>query len=65
MGKLPEDRGVIDASNQGRPIILDNNSGAGQAYKRIANRLCGQEVPMVDIEADAKGIFRKLAGMFN
>ncbi len=65
LGKVPEDRGVIDASNQGRPIILDEKSGAGQAYKRIASRLCGTEVQMIDIEADEKGIFRKLAGMFS
>lgn len=65
LGKVPEDKGVIDASNQGKPIILDKNSGAGQAYKRIAGRLCGQEIPMIDIESNQKGIFGKLAGMFN
>jgi len=43
IGKIPEDNGVIDASNQGKPIILDDNSIAGQAYKRISARLCGKK----------------------
>jgi len=64
LGKVPEDKGVIDASNQGKPIILDEKSEAGQAYKRIASRICGNPVPMVDIEATPKGFMKKLTGMF-
>ena len=65
LGKIPEDKGVIDASNQGKPIVLDKNSGAGQAYQRIANRICGLEAPMKDIENIEKGLFGKIAGMFH
>ncbi len=64
LGKVPEDKGVIDASNQGKPIILDEKSLAGQAYKRIATRICGNSVPMPDIEAAPKGFMKKLTGMF-
>jgi septum site-determining protein MinD len=52
LGKVPEDDKVISASNQGKPVILDDNSIAGQAYKRIADRLCGEKVEMRDIESD-------------
>ena len=65
LGKIPEDKGVIDASNQGLPIILNKKSIAGQAYKRIADRLCGETVPLVDVENENKSIFRKLTGIFN
>jgi septum site-determining protein MinD len=64
LGKIPEDKRVIDASNQGRPIILDNSSEAGNAYKRISNRMCGKSVEMKDIEIDSDGFLRKLAGIF-
>ncbi len=50
IGKIPEDSGVIDASNQGKPVILDKNSIAGQAYERISARLCGKKVDMKDID---------------
>jgi len=64
LGKVPEDKGVIDASNQGKPVILDKKSIAGQAYARIAGRLCGQKVDMKNIEISDTGLFKKLAGMF-
>ncbi len=64
LGKVPEDRGVIDASNQGKPVILNKDSLAGAAYKRIASRLCGEDIKMVDIESEGGGLFKKLTGMF-
>jgi len=64
LGKVPEDKGVIDASNQGKPVVLDNKSMAGQAYARIAGRICGQDIEMKDIESSDSGVFKKLAGMF-
>lgn len=64
LGKIPEDRGIIDASNQGKPIILDKNSGAGRAYTRIAARLCGEQVAMEDIEMPESGLMHKIKEMF-
>jgi len=64
LGKVPEDKGVIDASNQGKPVILDKKSIAGQAYGRISARLCGQTVDMKDVEISDSSLFKKIAGMF-
>lgn len=64
LGKVPEDKGVVDASNQGKPVVLNTKSAAGQAYLRIASRLCGKDIEMKDIENNDSGVFKKLAGMF-
>jgi len=64
IGKIPEDKGVIDASNQGKPVILDKKSLAGQAYSRIAKRICGEKVTLENIEDYSEGVFKKLAGIF-
>lgn len=64
LGKVPEDKGVVDASNQGKPVILDKNSVAGNAYKRISARLCGEKVNMEDIEALSGGFLKKIVGIF-
>ncbi len=64
VGKIPEDKGVIDASNQGKPVILDKKSIAGQAYMRISSRLCGKKVDMKDVEISDTGLFKRLAGIF-
>ena len=64
VGKVPEDSGVIDASNQGKPVILDRHSIAGQAYKRISARLCGKKVDMKDVEVSDSSLFKKITGIF-
>lgn len=64
LGKVPEDKGIIDASNQGKPIILNPSSSAGQAYKRIASRLCGQDVDMPELEIVQGGFLQKIKGIF-
>ncbi len=64
-GKVPEDKRVIDSSNTGKPVILQEGSKAGEAYMRIAKRLCGEDVPFVDIENESEGGFlKKITGLF-
>lgn len=50
IGIVPEDDGVIPASNHGVPIALKQNSRAGQAFTNIARRLTGEEVPFLELE---------------
>jgi septum site-determining protein MinD len=64
LGKIPEDKGIIEASNQGKPVVTNENSLAGQAYRRIAGRLCGQEIKIEDIESVNTNLFSKLMEMF-
>ncbi|SFV54307.1 Septum site-determining protein MinD [hydrothermal vent metagenome] len=64
VGKVPEDSGVIDASNQGKPVILNKNSIAGQAYTRISARLCGKKVEMKNVEISDSSLFKRIKGMF-
>jgi septum site-determining protein MinD len=65
IGKVPEDKLVIDASNTGKPVILNEKSLAGQAYRRISQRMCGRDIPFVDVEfLQDGGIFQKIAGLF-
>ena len=64
VGKIPEDKGIIDASNQGKPIILDKNSPAGKAYARVASRICGEQIEMEDVESVNEGIMSKIKGIF-
>jgi len=65
VGKIPEDKGVIDASNKGVPVILNEKSEAGKAYMRVAKRFTGEQVDFPDVENPKKGLFKKLGGMFS
>jgi len=65
LGIVPEDKGVIDASNQGQPIILNDKSPAGKAYKRIAQRVCGIKKPIQKPKPKSSGLMGKLKGIFS
>ncbi len=51
LGLVPEDQNVIVSSNRGSPISLDEKSKAGQAFRNIAQRLAGEQVPFMDLAA--------------
>src|SRR6266851_251353 len=63
IGVVPEDEGILVSTNRGSPAAMDDRSRAGQAYRDIARRLRGEEVPFMSLE-DNKGFFQKLAARF-
>ncbi len=63
IGVIPEDEGILVSTNRGSPAAMDDRSRAGQAYRDIARRLCGEEVPFPPLD-DNKGFLQKLAARF-
>lgn len=62
VGVIPESEAVLKASNQGAPVILDQESNAGQAYGDAVRRLLGEKVEYRFLEAQKKGFFKRLLG---
>ncbi len=61
IGIVPEDENIITATNEGEPIYYKESSPASQAYKNIAKRILGEEVPFMDI-TEKKGFFKRIFG---
>ena len=62
LGVIPESESVLRASNTGTPVIMDTESNAGQAYADAVSRFLGDDVPHRFLEAERKGLFRRLFG---
>jgi septum site-determining protein MinD len=62
IGLIPEDEGVVTATNRGIPVVLNGKSKSGAAFRNIALRLHGEEVPFMDLE-DQGGLFGRLTRM--
>ncbi|AKH89371.2 septum site-determining protein MinD [Edwardsiella tarda] len=62
VGVIPESPSVLRASNQGEPVILDNESDAGQAYRDTVERLMGEERQFRFVEEEKKGFLKRLFG---
>lgn len=50
LGVVPEDETIVVSTNRGEPAVLENNSRAGEAYRRITRRLIGEDVPILPLE---------------
>lgn len=61
IGIIPDEEKMVDFTNKGEPIVLSNNSHAGQALMNIAKRILGEDVPFDELE-DKKGFLSRLLG---
>lgn len=60
IGIIPEDNNVIISTNRGVPVALEEKNLAGQAFRNIARRLQGEEVPFMSLESP-DGFFDRLS----
>jgi septum site-determining protein MinD len=53
IGVVPEDEAILVSTNRGMPVALNatNSSSASQAFRNVAQRLDGEEVPLIDLTA--------------
>ncbi len=62
LGVVPESMAVLKASNQGQPVILQEESDAGQAYNDIVSRFLGKDLPHRFLDARKKGLLERMFG---
>jgi septum site-determining protein MinD len=62
LGVIPESMSVLNASNSGVPVILDEQSDAGQAYSDVVGRYLGEPLPHRFVDLPKKGFFSRLFG---
>ena len=62
IGIVPEDESVVVSTNRGQPVVMEINTRAGQAFRNVALRLKGQDVPFLNLD-EKKGFFQNLSNM--
>lgn len=64
IGVVPQDTNVTISTNKGEPIVLDENAYAGKAFRNIAKRIVGEEVPLMDLNSSNGGFFHSIKKLF-
>lgn len=62
LGIIPESQAVLNASNAGVPVILEEDADAGQAYADAVARFLGEERPHRFLNVEKKGFFGRIFG---
>ncbi|MBC7793560.1 MAG: septum site-determining protein MinD [Clostridia bacterium] len=62
LGVIPESETVLQASNQGTPVIHIKESEASEAYQDVIARFLSEERPMRFVTYDKPGLLKRLFG---
>ncbi len=62
IGVIPESESVLQASNQGTPVIHMAATDVAEAYKDVIDRFLGEDKPMRFTEAEKPGLFKRIFG---
>ena len=63
IGVVPDDENIIISTNRGEPAVTEDKSLAGQAYRNVAKRIMGEEVPLIDLSGQ-DGFLAKVKKLF-
>ena len=63
IGIVPDDEAIITSTNRGEPISISDNSMSGQAFRDIARRLTGEDVPFMNLD-EKVGLMERLKQLF-
>ena len=63
LGVVPDDDNIVISTNRGEPTVLDNKSRAGEAYRNIAKRILGEDVPLMNLDIE-ESFMTKLMKVF-
>jgi septum site-determining protein MinD len=63
IGVVPDDEDIVKSTNLGEPVALNEKSLVGEAFRRIAKRINGEETEFLDLKSK-KGFFGKIKGLF-
>jgi septum site-determining protein MinD len=62
LGVIPESKAVLQASNKGTPVIIDETTEVAQAYLDVVYRFLGEERPHRFIDVERRGFLQRLFG---
>ncbi len=64
LGLVPMDEHVLISTNTGTPLVLQNDSKAGHAFRRIARRLNGEADLPIEIPTHRTNMWKKISKTF-
>lgn len=64
LGIVPEDEEIIVSTNKGEPVSGTDNTRSGLAFRNIARRIRGEEVPFMDLDSQGNSWINRLVRFF-
>jgi septum site-determining protein MinD len=65
LGVVPEDEEIITSTNRGEPVSGTDNVRSGMAFRNIARRIRGEDVPFMDLDVQTNGWMNRIVKFFS
>jgi septum site-determining protein MinD len=65
LGVVPDDDNILRANNKGEPVAMQTEPLSSKAYRNIAKRIIGENVPLLDLRQKQGGLFNRLKKIFS
>jgi septum site-determining protein MinD len=65
LGVVPEDEDIIISTNKGEPVSGTDNTRSGLAFRNVARRLRGEDVPLLDLDATNGNWLNRIMSFLN
>ena len=65
LGVVPEDEEIIISTNKGEPVAGTDNTRSGLAFRNIARRLRGEDVPLLDLDVPNENWLHRIMNFLN
>lgn len=49
LGIIPDDENIVISTNKGEPVVANEDSIAGLAYRNIVKRILGEDIPLLEL----------------
>ncbi len=63
LGVVPEDEKIVVSTNKGEPVVLRDDSKAGEAFWNISRRVEGEKVPLISLEDNFLDRLKRFVGL--
>lgn len=54
LGVIPEDSDIVASSNSGKPLVFEGSTPAAEAYRRVARRMRGEDLPIPEFRSEGR-----------
>src|SRR6202522_679031 len=65
LGVVPEDEEIITSTNKGEPVSGTEKARSGLAFRNIARRIRGEEVPYMNLDVQETGWINRIVKFFS
>lgn len=64
IGVVPDDEDIVVSTNRGEPAVIASKGLSALAYRNIAQRIMGEDIPMLDLD-EGNGLVKTIKKLFS